>query len=189
MRPPSRRQVHVTGSPLGVTGHQKAGRSAPGHLRNFTGRTYRWRVNGAEDSSSRCFIVKWTRLPFVARPRMVVRMQQRICNFDQSGSSVSPISVRVPQAVAMTGFSRSRLYDLIRSSEIASTMPSTVLGSLVLLWLSGIGEEPYYFTHVVPAIFGLAFGFAMGIVALRLSAVRGVRAQETGVASALLNAS
>ena len=29
-----------------------------------------------------------------------------------------PISVRVPQALAMTGFSRSRLYELIKSGEI-----------------------------------------------------------------------
>ncbi|MBY8823186.1 helix-turn-helix domain-containing protein [Sphingomonas colocasiae] len=29
-----------------------------------------------------------------------------------------PFSVRVPQALAMTGFSRSRLYELIKSGEI-----------------------------------------------------------------------
>ena len=29
-----------------------------------------------------------------------------------------PISVRVPQAIAMTGFSRSRIYELIKSGEL-----------------------------------------------------------------------
>jgi hypothetical protein len=32
--------------------------------------------------------------------------------------SATPISVRVPQAIAMTGFSRSRLYELIKSGEL-----------------------------------------------------------------------
>lgn len=33
-------------------------------------------------------------------------------------SVITPISVRVPQAIAMTGFSRSRLYELIKSGEL-----------------------------------------------------------------------
>lgn len=32
--------------------------------------------------------------------------------------AVVPISVRIPEAVAMTGFSRSRLYELIASGEL-----------------------------------------------------------------------
>jgi len=31
---------------------------------------------------------------------------------------IFPISVRIPQAVAMTGFSRSRIYELIASGEL-----------------------------------------------------------------------
>jgi hypothetical protein len=31
---------------------------------------------------------------------------------------IQPISVRIPQAVAMTGFSRSRIYELIASGEL-----------------------------------------------------------------------
>jgi cytochrome c biogenesis protein CcdA len=55
--------------------------------------------------------------------------------------------------------------------------------------LSGINRETAYASHIMPAIFALAFGFAMGFVPLTLTAVKGVRAQETGIASALLNAS
>jgi hypothetical protein len=32
--------------------------------------------------------------------------------------TIEPISVRIPTAVALTGFSRSRLYELIASGEI-----------------------------------------------------------------------
>ena len=31
---------------------------------------------------------------------------------------IEPISVRIPTAIAMTGFSRSRLYELIASGEV-----------------------------------------------------------------------
>lgn len=68
-------------------------------------------------------------------------------------------------------------------------VPGMVLGSLALLWLSAVDAEPNYPAHIMPAIFGLAFGFAMGVVSLTLTAVRGVQAQDTGIASALLNAS
>lgn len=67
------------------------------------------------------------------------------------------------------------------------------LGMLIaagaLPWLSGVDRHTAYATHIMPAIFALAFGFAMGFVPLTLTAVKGVRAQETGIASALLNAS
>jgi predicted MFS family arabinose efflux permease len=78
---------------------------------------------------------------------------------------------------------------VLRLAPRAVAVPGMVLGSLALLWLSSIGQEPNYFAHIMPAIVGLAFGFAMGVVSLTLTAVRGVRAQDTGIASALLNAS
>lgn len=58
-----------------------------------------------------------------------------------------------------------------------------------LFWLSQIGQTFDYFGHFMPGAFLLGFGFAMGIVSLTLTAVKGVAAQETGIASALLNAS
>lgn len=58
-----------------------------------------------------------------------------------------------------------------------------------MFWLSGIGLTTSYLSQVMPAIFLVAFGFAMGFVPLTLTAVQGVRAQESGIASALLNTS
>lgn len=34
------------------------------------------------------------------------------------GTSAEPISVRIPEAVRMTGLSRSRIYELMRAGEI-----------------------------------------------------------------------
>ncbi|WP_437667092.1 MFS transporter [Sorangium sp. So ce1182] len=64
-----------------------------------------------------------------------------------------------------------------------------VLCSAAVFWLSTLGHDPSYAAHILPAIFLTAFGFAMGFVPLTLTAVEGVRAQESGIASALLNAS
>ena len=41
----------------------------------------------------------------------------------------------------------------------------------------------------MPAAFLTAFGFVTAVIALALTAVKGVKAQETGIASALFNAS
>jgi EmrB/QacA subfamily drug resistance transporter len=64
-----------------------------------------------------------------------------------------------------------------------------LLCSAAMLWLSSVGQEPNYVGHLLPGIFFTAFGFAMGFVPLTLTAVHAVRAQEAGIASALLNAS
>ena len=51
--------------------------------------------------------------------RTTAAMEDRTCESHLGRSASWPISVRIPQAVAMTGFSRSRLYELIKSGEIA----------------------------------------------------------------------
>ena len=67
--------------------------------------------------------------------------------------------------------------------------PGALIGSLALFWLSTIGAELSYIWHFMPSAFLTGFGFAMAVIPLALTAVKGVRAQETGIASALYNAS
>lgn len=71
----------------------------------------------------------------------------------------------------------------------AVAAPGMLLAASALCWLSWIDVEPSYLVGVLPAIFALAFGFAIGVVSLTLTAVNGVRDQDSGIASALLNAS
>lgn len=62
------------------------------------------------------------------------------------------------------------------------------VAAVAVLALSLIQPHTSYNWHIVPAIFTLAFGFPMGFVPITLTAVKGVAAEETGIASALLNA-
>lgn len=68
-------------------------------------------------------------------------------------------------------------------------VPGALIGGAGLFWLSTIGPELDYIWHFMPAAFLAAFGFVTAVVALALTAVKGVQAQETGIASALFNAS
>jgi EmrB/QacA subfamily drug resistance transporter len=77
----------------------------------------------------------------------------------------------------------------VRRSPRALIVAGSLISSASMFWLSMIDTTASYTTHIMPAMFGLAFGFVMGILALTLTAVRDVRAQDSGIASALLNAS
>lgn len=68
-------------------------------------------------------------------------------------------------------------------------VPGALIGGIALFWLSTIGQELDYIWHFMPAAFLTAFGFVSAVIALALSAVKGVQVQETGIASALFNAS
>lgn len=78
---------------------------------------------------------------------------------------------------------------VLRFAPRQVAVPGMLTAAVALLWLSAIGSEFNYVTQFLPAVFLLAFGFALGLVSLTLTAVKGVRAQDSGIASALLNAS
>jgi EmrB/QacA subfamily drug resistance transporter len=68
-------------------------------------------------------------------------------------------------------------------------VPGALIGGAALSWLSTIGQKLDYVWHFMPAAFLTAFGFVTAVIALALTAVKGVTAQEAGIASALFNAS
>jgi EmrB/QacA subfamily drug resistance transporter len=67
--------------------------------------------------------------------------------------------------------------------------PGLLLAAAAMYWLSLLGGASSYLVHVMPAVFLTAFGLGLAFVPLTLSIVRGVPDSETGVASALFNAS
>lgn len=83
----------------------------------------------------------------------------------------------------------SKLVQRLAPRQVAA--PGALIASGALFWLSFAGQEFTYAVDFLPAAFllGFGFGFAMGIVSLTLTAVKGVAAQDSGIASALLNAS
>lgn len=78
---------------------------------------------------------------------------------------------------------------VMRFAPRAIAVPGALIGGAALFWLSNIGQDLDYNRHFMPAAFLTAFGFVTAVIALALTAVKGVRPQETGIASALFNAS
>jgi EmrB/QacA subfamily drug resistance transporter len=66
-------------------------------------------------------------------------------------------------------------------------MFGTALGFVGMVWLSRVTVGSDYWTHVLPPMLLLACGMAACFVPLTLTAVAGVRRDEQGIASALLN--
>ena len=81
----------------------------------------------------------------------------------------------------------SKLVTRFAPREVAA--PAALIGGAALFWLANIGQELNYMWHFMPAAFLTAFGFVGAVIALALTAVKGVQTQETGIASALFNAS
>ncbi|MFJ5692831.1 MFS transporter [Arthrobacter sp. NPDC093125] len=62
-----------------------------------------------------------------------------------------------------------------------------LLSAVAALWLSAIAEDASYWLHLAPAMFVLALGFGLGVIALTQAAVYHVDQDKAGIASALLN--
>ena len=62
-----------------------------------------------------------------------------------------------------------------------------LLSAVAALWFSTIAEDASYWLHLAPAMFVLALGFGLGVIALTQAAVYHVDQDKAGIASALLN--
>ncbi|MFF3718652.1 MFS transporter [Streptomyces prasinus] len=62
-----------------------------------------------------------------------------------------------------------------------------LLSALAAFWFSAITVDMGYWLHLAPAMFVLALGFGLGVLALTQAAVYRVDADKAGIASALLN--
>jgi predicted MFS family arabinose efflux permease len=63
----------------------------------------------------------------------------------------------------------------------------TIFTGFGLLWLSTMGIDASYLTHLLPAIVLIAIGMGLIFVPITLTAVAGVDEQDNGIASAMLN--
>ncbi|MFN3924995.1 MAG: hypothetical protein ACK4K6_15300, partial [Pseudarthrobacter sp.] len=64
---------------------------------------------------------------------------------------------------------------------------AALLSAVAALWSSTIAEDASYWLHLAPAMFVLALGFSLGVIALTQAAVYHVDPDKAEVASALLN--
>jgi EmrB/QacA subfamily drug resistance transporter len=65
--------------------------------------------------------------------------------------------------------------------------PGLLIGAVGMLWFALLEPGSSYLWHLAPAMFVTALGLGAGFVPMTLGAVRGVRPQDSGIASALLN--
>ncbi|MCQ6272276.1 MFS transporter [Pseudarthrobacter sp. R1] len=62
-----------------------------------------------------------------------------------------------------------------------------LLSAAAAFWFSFIQVDTSYWLHLAPAMFFLALGFGLGVIALTQAAVYNTASHEAGIASALLN--
>jgi EmrB/QacA subfamily drug resistance transporter len=64
-----------------------------------------------------------------------------------------------------------------------------VLGAIGMFYLTGLGPQSAYATHVLPALLTMGFGFGLIFAPAIATATLGVDAKDAGVASAMVNTS
>lgn len=69
----------------------------------------------------------------------------------------------------------------------AVSVPGLLIAAAGLACFSTLGLNSDYATHILPALFLAYFGLGMGFIPMTLAAVAGVREDQSGVASAILN--
>ena len=101
----------------------------------------------------------------------------------KTGLSYLPFSVGV-------GFAASLGAKLLtRTAPRMIAGPGLLVGACGMFWFSTLEPGSDYLTQVAPAMFLTAFGLGCSFLPMALGAVSGVRDQDAGIASALLNTS
>jgi len=77
---------------------------------------------------------------------------------------------------------------LTRTAPRMITGPGMLIGACGMFWFSTLEPGSSYLTQVVPAMLLTSFGLGCSFLPMALGAVSGVRDQDAGIASALLNA-
>jgi predicted MFS family arabinose efflux permease len=77
---------------------------------------------------------------------------------------------------------------VVRFAPRVVAVAGILISTAAILWLSTITPSSGYVQHLMVGIFAVAVGFGLSFVPLTLTAVTGVRPEDSGIASALLNA-
>ncbi|MFJ8924283.1 MFS transporter [Streptomyces sp. NPDC102415] len=99
----------------------------------------------------------------------------------KTGFAYLPFSIGMGMAAGIS----SKLVARLAPRQIAG--PGLVIGAAGMFWFSTLEPGSSYAAHLMPAMFVTALGLGMSFVPMTLGAVSGVRDQDSGIASALLN--
>jgi predicted MFS family arabinose efflux permease len=100
-----------------------------------------------------------------------------------AGLASLPVSVGIVLAANVS----TKLVERFAPRVVA--VPGLLIAAVGMYLLSLLSPDSSYFSHVLPALFVTYFGLGMGFLPLTLTAVQGVYNEQTGAASAMLNAS
>ena len=93
----------------------------------------------------------------------------------------------LPFAAGLVVGARSAPKLLDRAAPRFVAAAGALLSALAVFWFSFIQVDTSYWLHLAPAMFVLALGFGLGVIALTQAAVYHTESKEAGIASALLN--
>jgi predicted MFS family arabinose efflux permease len=99
----------------------------------------------------------------------------------KTGFAYLPFSLGMGVAAGLS----SRLIARFAPRVIAG--PGLLVGAAGMFWFSTLEPSSSYTTRLMPAMFVTALGLGASFVPMTLAAVSGVRDQDSGIASALLN--
>jgi len=98
-----------------------------------------------------------------------------------AGFAFLPVSATIVIAAQIV----SRLVTWVPARLLIAT--GSAFAGMGLLWMSTLSVGSPYATHVLPALLLVSLGMGFVFVPITLAAVSGVRSEDTGVASAMLN--
>ncbi|MDB5160410.1 MAG: EmrB/QacA subfamily drug resistance transporter [Candidatus Saccharibacteria bacterium] len=110
---------------------------------------------------------------------------QNVLHFDPVKTGFSFLVT--PVVIALTAINVPRLVKRIGFKPIIVAGPLFIAASL--LYLTHVPVDGSYFTHVLPALILLGLGAGMSFVSGTIAATSGVKPNESGLASGLLNTS
>jgi EmrB/QacA subfamily drug resistance transporter len=114
---------------------------------------------------------------------LLTQFMQEVLEFSpiRTGLASLPVAVGI---VLSAGIS-SKLVERVPARAVSA--PGLLIAAGGMYWLSTLAPGASYAAHVLPALFLTYFGLGMGFMPMTLLAVHGVAAEQSGVASAILN--
>ena len=114
---------------------------------------------------------------------LLTQFMQEVLEFSPMRTGLASLPVGV--GIVLSAGISSKLVERVRPRFVSA--PGLVIAAAGMYWLSMLAPGSSYGGHLLPALFLTYFGLGLGFMPMTLTAVHGVAAEQTGIASAVLN--